>query len=372
MKSGIFIDSGRGFKCFEPIALQYIERKLEIAPLYRLLERANMALGELRALDDLLPNPKLITGRYMEKEAVLSSQIEGTQSTLSDIIENKNITENSDTDIKEVTNYLDALNYGIKKITKENFPISNRLLKECHEILMTGVRGGEPSKTPGEFRRTQNFIGGSSPSNAFYVPPSEENVLDLMSGLEKYIHYGELPDLIKIALIHYQFETIHPFLDGNGRIGRLIITLYLINQDILKSPTLYLSLYLKTRQIDYYDHLTNVRLNGGYDKWIKFFLEGIIKVSNQVMMTTRKILDLKENDKQKIKTENEYILLDFLFIKPIVNIKQIETHLDVSNKTANTLATKFEKKGILKQANSKQRNKKYVYSGYMSIIEAGL
>lgn len=371
MNSGTFIDTGFGYKAFSPISLMEVEKKLKLNELQNNLEKANISIGELRALELLLPNPELITQRYAIKEALLSSMIEGTQSTLVEIFENKDNTSAAN-DVREVQNYFKALNHGIDSIKTNRLPLSLRLLQECHQILMDNVRGGEPEKKKGEFRNSQNWIGGNSPKAAVFVPPQSNEVISLMGDLEKYLYAGKLPDLIKIALAHYQFETIHPFLDGNGRIGRLLIPLFLISNGILNYPTMYLSLYFKKLKMDYYDLLMDVRNRGSYERWIRFFLEGIIKVSNQIMDTTKKILMLEERDKSLVSSKNEIALLEQLFKLPTTNIKHIEEVLHISNNTANSLAKKFESLGILKQTNTLQRNKKYIYEQYMNIIEAEL
>jgi len=371
MNSGIFIDTGLGYKAFSPIGLMEVEKQLKLKGLQNHIEKANISIGELRALESLLPNPELLTERYAIKEALLSSIIEGTQSTLVEIFENKD-SISTDNNIKEVQNYFESLNHGIDSIKKERLPLSLRLLRECHQILMDNVRGGEPEKRKGEFRNSQNWIGGSSPKDAVFVPPQPNELIRLMGDLEKYLYDGKLPNLVKVALVHYQFETIHPFLDGNGRIGRLLITFYLISNEILKYPTMYLSLYLKKLKIDYYDLLMDVRIRGSYERWIQFFLEGIIQVSNQVMTTTKNIRMLEENDKSLVSNKNEIALLELLFKNPTTNIKKIEQDLGISNNTANSLAKRFEKLGILKQTNTLQRNKKYIYKQYMDIIEAEL
>jgi Fic family protein len=371
MDSGKHIDTGLGYKIFFPTSLQEIEKQLKFQDRQELVEKANIAIGELRALEFLLPNPELLTERYAIKEALLSSQIEGTQSTLMEIFENQGKSLVGG-DVKEVQNYFKALNHGVASIKSNRLPLSVRLLKECHSILLEGVRGGEAHKTRGEFRTSQNWVGGKSPVNADFVPPQAKDVIGLMGDLEKYFYAGRLPNLVKIALIHYQFETIHPFLDGNGRIGRLIIPLFLISKKILKYPTLYLSLYLKAMRREYYDRLTEVRNTGNYLRWIEFFLEGVFKVSSQIMLTTNKIIALEKTDQTLVSTKNEHALLQTLFKKPTISIAEIQQALLISNNTANSLARKFEKLGILKQTNALRRNKKYVYVKYMEIIEAEL
>ncbi len=372
MKSGILLDSQKGYKAFLPTKLNELEKELDLLTIQEDIENANLAIGELRALEKMLPNPKLLTERYALKEVLLSSQIEGTQSTLAEIIEKEN--EKTDNiNILEVRNYFDALGFGIKNLqSPQGLPLSSRLLRECHKILMSNVRGGEEHKTPGEFRTSQNWIGGINPSASKYVPPLHDKIDDLMSDIENYIHNGIHPNLVKVALIHYQFETIHPFQDGNGRIGRLLISLFLIEKKILPSPTLYISLYLKQLQSQYYDSLTNVRVSGDYLQWIKFFLTGVTKVSEQIMHTTKKIIELESKGRAIVKTKNELKLLEYLFRKPIITIKEAEKELEVTNATANSIIKKLEKYGILQQNDKKLRYRKYVYKEYINTIDAGL
>lgn len=369
--SGKSEDSGRGYKTFQPNSLQQIEKELDISPLFKKITDATLALGELNALNLLLPNPDLLIEKYALREAVLSSQIEGTQSTMVEVLQNET-NVNAKVDIVEVRNYLKALNYGIEQIKNDGLPLSARLLRNCHKILMNNVRGGENEKTPGEFRRSQNYIGGEIPATAVFVPPRADSLNDLISDFEKYIYLGEMPDVIKLALLHYQFETIHPFLDGNGRIGRLLISLFLINENILKQPTLYLSLYLKKHKSEYYDLLTAVRQKDDFNQWLDFFLTGIILVSRQIMETTKNILALKEELFGAVKSDNEHRLLDFLFISPAINISSVKEQLNISKATANKLVNDFVHKGILVQTNDMQRYKRFLFKKYMDIIEAEL
>lgn len=369
INAGKFIESGRGYKTFQPNSLQEIEKELDISPLYKLITDATLALGELNALNTLLPNPDLLIEKYALREAVLSSQIEGTQSTMVEVLQNETKI-NVNMDIREVRNYKKALNYGIEQIKNDGLPLSARLLRNCHKILMNNVRGGESEKTPGEFRRSQNYIGGNNPANAVFVPPQENTIGELMSDFEKYIHSGKLPDVVKMALLHYQFETIHPFLDGNGRIGRLLISLFLINRNILHQPTLYLSLYLKKHKQEYYQKLTDVRLKNNFNDWLVFFLQGIVLVSKQIIDTTKKIIALKENLISLIKNDNEYRLLDMLFVNPTLNISTVKEQLNISKVTAGKLVNDFESKGILIQTNTMQRYKEFLFKSYVDIIEA--
>ncbi len=371
INSGTYIDSGKGYETFNPIPLQDIEKQIDLSKIQQLLEEASIAIGELKGLEKLLPNPELLLNKYAIKESLLSSEIEGTQSTLVEVFENqKNDLDKLNVDVREVRNYEDAIKHGINTLNKGKLPLCNRLLKKCHSILMNDVRGGEPSKTKGEFRKSQNWIGGDKPSNAIYVPPSNKKISRMLSDLEKYIHEGKSADLIKISLIHYQFETIHPFLDGNGRIGRLLITLYFIEKGILTYPSLYLSLYFKKNRSRYYNKLTDIREDGKYINWIRFFLKGVIKTSNQVMNTTYKIQELIKEDREKISLKNEIELFDFLLNEPFVDIKIVEHAINVSNKTANTIISKFIELGILEQINPEaKRYKKYIYKKYINIID---
>lgn len=368
---GSKVQSGRGYQTFLPRSLQEIEEELDITSLYSLITNATLALGELNALNLLLPNPELLIEKYALKEALLSSQIEGTQSTLVEMFQNEN-TLDVKVDILEVKNYLKALNYGIDQIKNTGLPLSSRLLRQCHAILMNNVRGGESEKTPGEYRRSQNYIGGKNPSTAIYVPPKEDKIEELMSDLEKYIHHGKLPDVIKLALIHYQFETIHPFLDGNGRIGRLLISLFLIDKNIIEQPTLYLSLYLKKYKSEYYELLTSIRERNQITKWFEFFLKGIITICKQIITITKKIIALKENLSKTINNENEHKLLDLLFQNPTLEINSVVKNLNVSKATANKLVNNFVNKGLLFQINESKRYKRFLFKPYMDIIEADL
>ena len=369
--SGKLVDSGRGYKTFQPNSLQEIEKELDISPLFTKITDATLALGELNALNLLLPNPDLLIEKYALREAVLSSQIEGTQSTMVEVLQNEtNI--NATMDIIEVRNYQRALNYGLEQIKNDGLPLSARLLRNCHKILMNNVRGGESEKTPGEFRRSQNYIGGKNPATAVFVPPREDSLNDLISDFEKYIHIGQMPDVIKLALLHYQFETIHPFIDGNGRIGRLLISLFLVNRNILQQPTLYLSLYLKKHKVEYYELLTNVREKNDFIVWFEFFLTGIVLVSKQIIDTTKKILALRDELSLIVKSDNEHKLLEFLFVSPAINITTVKDKLGVSKATANKIVNDFVQKGILKQTNAMQRYKQFIFKKYMDIIEAEL
>jgi Fic family protein len=369
VNTGTFQKVPSGYNAFVPANLPFEGIELDSETI-SLLSKAERGIGELKSIELILPNANLLIQKYALKEALLSSQIEGTRTTIAEVIESK---KDNMMDVREVKNCMEAMEYGINKITKENFPLCMRLLKEIQGILMHNVRGGESSKTPGEFRKSQNWIGGVSPSTAIFCPPTPDVMIEVISNLEKYLHEeNDLPDLIKCGLIHYQFEAIHPFCDGNGRTGRMLIILYLISKGILNSPILYLSLYFKQNRKDYYYHLLETSKNGDIYSWIKFFLFGIIAVSTQVIETTKAIIDLQKSDKAKIvsmKYSNEVI--DYLMQNPVVEVKELQKHLEVAYNTANTIVQKLVSLEVLEQISAGDRNKKYVYRQYMNILEQG-
>ncbi len=376
-KTGRYVKQTGGYKSFIPELLPPKHSVKFSSELQTLLSKADRTLARLDGVVTVLPNPDLFIAMYVKKEALLSSQIEGTQASLEGVLEfEADLTPKEDIDdIKEVVNYIKALDYGIEKLKK--FPMSLRLIKEIHKILIKGTRGTH--KTPGKFRRTQNWIGppGASLNEATFVPPPPGMVLELMGNLEKFIHGKDnIPPLIKIALIHSQFETIHPFLDGNGRIGRLLITFYLYWMNILSKPLLYLSFYFKKNRAEYYDFLMKVRTEGVWEKWIRFFLKGIGEVSEEGTNTARKIIKLKDDLITKL-YENSISsiyavkLIDLLFKNPVIDVKNIVEELNTHRDTANELVKRFEKIGILKEITGKQRYKKYIFSDYVAIIKKG-
>jgi len=345
--------------------------------LRNLLSEADRALARFDGITTVLPNPELFVAMYVKKEALLSSQIEGTQASLEGVLRfeaNLPTAENIN-EIKEVVNYIKALNYGIERL--KILPLSLRLIKEIHKILIEETRGTH--KTPGEFRETQNWIGppGVSLNQATFVPPPPYIVADLMSKLEKFIHQkNHIPPLIKIALIHAQFETIHPFLDGNGRMGRLLITFYLYWRNILSHPILYLSFYLKKHRTEYYDWLMRIRNEGDWEDWLEFFLQGIIEVSKDATSSASEIIALKEVLYKRLfdnKIASIYAVefLNLLFNKPIITSQNLVKELKVSRETANQLVKRFEGIGILKEISGKKRYKKYIFLDYVDIIKKG-
>ncbi len=336
-----------------------------------MLEDATRALGELNAFTMIVPNVDMFIQMHIAKEANTSSKIEGTKTEMDEVLIAKNqIDPEKRDDWQEVRNYIDAMNIAIKEL--ETMPISNRLIKHIHAILLDSVRG--EAKQPGEFRKSQNWIGGASLTTAYFIPPHEMQVSELMSDLEKFLHNEEIfvPHLIKIAIAHYQFETIHPFLDGNGRIGRLLITLYLVSNGLLKKPSLYLSDFIEKNKSAYYEALTRVRTDNDLIHWIKFFLEAVIVTANSGVKTFQDILSLKqEMDSLAIsfgkKAHNVSKLIEFLYQKPIIAIGDIIEPLGVSKQTASVLVKEFEEKGILKEITGYERNKLFIFDKYLAI-----
>ena len=336
-----------------------------------MLEDATRALGELNAFTMIVPNVDIFIQMHITKEANTSSKIEGTKTEMDEVLIAKDqVDPEKRDDWQEVRNYIDAMNSAVKEL--ETLPISNRLIKNIHGILLNSVRG--EAKQPGEFRKSQNWIGGASLATAYFIPPHHDVVNELMSDLEKFLHNEEIfvPHLIKIAIAHYQFETIHPFLDGNGRIGRLLITLYLVSNGLLKKPSLYLSDFIERNKSVYYESLTRVRTDNDLIHWIKFFLEAVIVTANSGVKTFQDILSLKQEMDTIVvsfgkKAHNASKLLEYLYQRPIISISDIIEPLEVSKPTANSLVKEFEEKGILKEITGYERNKLFAFDRYLSI-----
>lgn len=336
-----------------------------------MLEDATRALGELNAFTMIVPNVDMFIQMHITKEANTSSKIEGTKTEIDEVIVTKEqIDPEKRDDWEEVRNYVKAINYGIDEL--ERLPLSNRLIRNIHTILLNSVRG--KNKQPGEFRKSQNWIGGSNLTNAYFIPPHHSEIEELMGDFEKFLHNEDIfvPHLIKIAIAHYQFETIHPFLDGNGRIGRVLITLYLVSNGLLKKPSLYLSDFIEKHKQEYYDRLSNTRKLNDLTNWIKFFLEAIISTANSGVETFQKILALKmEMDREILgfgkKAQNAGRLIEFLYQKPIVSVSEVVKVLGVSKPTANNLIKEFEAKEILREVTGYQRNKHYAFERYVEI-----
>lgn len=362
------------FKAYIPACLPP-SPPIDLAQLYAQLEKATLALAELNSIHKSIPNTGLFIYMYVRKEALLSSQIEGTQSSFSDLMlfENEQIPNVSVDDVEEVSNYVKAITYGLEQL-KKDFPLSLRLLRDIHSVLLSGGRGS--SKLPGEFRRTQNWIGGTRPGNALFVPPPVEYLDDVLSNFESFLHDDSLPVLIRAGIAHVQFETIHPFLDGNGRLGRLLMTLLLCNSGMLDEPILYLSLYLKQNRQVYYDLLQEVRLNGTWETWLEFFLEGVCYSAKQAIQTAHGINKLFEDDHQKISSTGRSRfscekIHDYLKTLPQVTVQLIASELSMSPPTARASLNRLVALGIVEEVSAKQRDKVYVYRRYLHILEEG-
>lgn len=368
--------AGEAYKSYVPAGLPP-QPPLDMVRLYKPLDQAMKALGGICALAKLLPDISLFLFMYVRKEALVSSQIEGTQSSLSDLLLFENA-ENPSVpvdDVEEVSNYIAALNHGLERMRK-GLPLSTRLIREMHKILLRGGRG--VNKSPGEFRRSQNWIGGIRPGKARYVPPPPEMVEDLMSDLEKFAHDEDqkLPALVKAALIHVQFETIHPFLDGNGRLGRLLITLLLCADGMLVQPILYLSLHFKEHRQLYYDLLQDVRLKGDWERWCDFFLEGVTATATQAADDARKIIDLLERDRVRISqigkaSRSALKIHNYLLKKPYLSITKVAAELNISVPSTTSTVQKLVDIGVLKEMTGKSRNRIFAYEAYLDILAAG-
>lgn len=353
------------------------EPPLQMEKVLPLLEKASMALGRLDSLSNMLPDSSLFLYMYIRKEAVLSSQIEGTQSSLSDLLmyENNETPGVPEQDVIEVSNYVQAMEYGLKRLS-DGFPLSLRLIREIHAVLLSHGRGS--SKQPGEFRRSQNWIGGTRPGNAKFVPPPQEQLPDLLGALEKFLHddVKPLPTLVKAALAHVQFETIHPFLDGNGRLGRLLITLILCSDNLLSKPLLYLSFYFKANRQVYYDYLQAVRESGDWEGWLQFFLDGVVITATQAVETIQKIRTLFDIDRNTIESHKNIraslSVHHYLEKHPITDLHRVIENCHMTRPTATSAVKNLEKLGILKEITGKERGKLYVYNQYLNILNEGI
>ena len=339
-----------------------------------LLVKANKQLALLEGISNRIPNIHLFISMYVRKEALMSSQIEGTQATLEDVLD-PCLEENTNRPVGDVVNYIKATDYAIKRL--KELPLCNRLIKEAHEVLLSGVRG--QNKSPGEFRHSQNWIGaaGCNLQNARYIPPSVEDMIQAMSDLEKYINGDDdLDVLIRAALIHYQFETIHPFLDGNGRIGRLLITLFLIEKKVLSTPALYISYFLKKNRIEYYDRMNEVRLKGNYEQWIKFFLEAVYESAKDAVETIDKLTTLHDNYRLKIeglgrRAKNVMRVFEYLESNPIIEIQKTARELDIAFNTISSIVKDLISIGVLEQTSTQSRNRTFAYKEYLEILKEG-
>ena len=350
---------------------------IRLAGLQRLLDQANQSLGRLDGLASVLPNLSLFIYAYVRKEAVLSSQIEGTQSSLSDLLlfENDEAPGVPLNDVQEVSNYVAALNHGLNRL-RGDFPLSLRLIREIHEVLLSKGRGSD--RQPGEFRQSQNWIGGARPGTAAFVPPPPELVVDCMGALEIFLHEErpDLPLLIRAGLVHVQFETIHPFLDGNGRLGRLLITFLLCAAGVLREPILYLSLYFKQHRSAYYDLLDRVRAKGDWETWIEFFLTGVRDTAEQASAAARRILAVFENHRRKIEAlgrpaASVLRVFEHMQRNPIVSIPGAAEKIGISAPTVAKSLEHMQQLGLLREITGRQRHRLFVYDAYLAILSEG-
>jgi Fic family protein len=367
---------GESVRAFVPPPLPPVP-PVRLDALQVLLEQANQALGRLDGLASLLPDLSLFIYAYVRKEAVLSSQIEGTQSSLSDLLlfENEEAPGVPAEDVQEVSNYVAALYHGLKCM-REGFPLSLRLIREIHEVLLSHGRGSD--KEPGEFRRSQNWIGGTRPGNAAFVPPPPNLVMECMGQLELFLHEErqELPLLIKAGLVHLQFETIHPFLDGNGRLGRLLITFLLCAGGALREPILYLSLFFKTHREIYYDLLSGVRTAGNWEAWLEFFLTGVKETSDQAINAARRIISLLEADRKKIESlgrpaASVLRVHEYAQTHPILSIASTAEKIGITFPTVAGAVDHLQQLGIMREITGKQRHRLFAYGAYLDILNEG-
>lgn len=374
-RAGRYVRQAGGFRAFVPADLPPEPPVHMDAELWALLSSADRSLGRLDGSTETLPNPNLFVRTYVAREAVLSSKIEGTQASLDDVLEFQAKVRDAGPagDVGEVVNYVAAMNYGLERL--EALPISLRLIREIHERLMRGVRGG--SSHPGAFRASQNWIGpqGSILSDASFVPPPPHEMTAALGALERFIHDpAPLPALVKVGLVHAQFETIHPFLDGNGRVGRLLITFMLCERGILKKPLLYLSHYFKRTRTEYYDRLQSVRDDGAWEAWLKYFLRGVAEVSEEATALARRIVNLREAHRALVGREfgrgagRALELLETLYASPYVSVNSAKSALGVSFAAANAIIGKLEDIGILAEYTGNRRNRAFAYVEYLTLL----
>jgi Fic family protein len=374
-RAGTYIGQVGNYKAFVPKPLPPDPPIGLDSEMIQLLSQADRALGRLDGISAILPNVDLFVAMYVNKEAVLSSQIEGTQASLIDVLafEADAAFPENPQDIEEVINYINALNYGLERLN--TLPLSLRLIREIHGILLQGVRGA--NRHPGEFRTAQNWIGhaGGVLGTAKFVPPAPEDMKKALSDLEKFIHEETpLPILLKVGLVHAQFETIHPFLDGNGRIGRLLITFILCCEGILRKPLLYLSHFFKAHRLEYYEYLQKIRDEGDWESWLKFFLRGVNEVAQEATATAMNIVQLREKHRNIVASHfprssgSAYQLLEYLYRRPVITVNGVAKVTDLSYPNANRLLIKFQELGLLRQMDTYQRNRRFIYSDYLAMF----
>lgn len=379
-QTGEIVQVGSGedtFGAFVPAPLPPVPPLELSAADHNLLERANRSLGKLDAMASLLPNTALFIYAYVRKEALVSSQIEGTQSSFSDLLlyESDQAPGVPIEDVRQVSDYVAALDHGLDRL-RGGFPLSLRLLREIHGVLLRSGRGSH--KAPGEFRRSQVWIGGSRPGNARFVPPPTDKVGECMGALEKFLHGHpvETPTLLKAALAHVQFETIHSFLDGNGRLGRLLIAFLLCAEGALSAPILYLSLYFKSHRQEYYDRLQRVRTHGDWEGWVRFFLEGVISTSEEAISTTRRILALFDKNRRDLEklgraSASAFRVHEYLQKKPITGVRELAKELKLTYPTVAGALERMKKQRIVKELTGFKRNRVFAYAPYVELLSEG-
>jgi Fic family protein len=367
---------GETVRAYVPVPLPPIP-PVDLTGLQVALEQANQTIGRLDGIASVLPDPSLFLYMYIRKEALLSSQIEGTQSSLSDLLlfEAEEAPGVPIDDTREVSNYVAAMNHGLRRL-REDFPLSLRLIREIHAILLGKGRGRD--KDPGEFRRTQNWIGGTRPGNALFVPPPPHLLMDALGSLESFIHAAtpDLPLLVKAALVHVQFETIHPFLDGNGRLGRLLITFLMCERGVLREPLLYLSLFFKQNRQTYYEHLQAVREHGAWEAWVEFFLRGVTETARQGTQTAQSLLRLFGNDRGRIErigrpAATALRLHQFFQRRGLTTIPHASRHLGLSQPTITNGIAHLQALGIVRETTGRQRGKVFVYGAFLDLLSEG-
>ena len=369
--AGKYISQGY-YKSFQP-ALINRQWYLENMEVIQLLSKADRELGRLDMYSNYIPNIDLFISMHVLKEATQSSRIEGTQTNIEEALrEREDIPVDKRDDWEEVQNYSHAMEAAIKDL--EKLPFSSRLIRQTHKRLLQGVRGEK--RLPGEFRRSQNWIGGATLNDAVFIPPVHASISELMSDLESFVHNREIffPELLKIALIHYQFETIHPFLDGNGRVGRLMITLYLVSKGILRKPILYLSDFLETHRRHYYENLMMVRANNDISQWFKFFLVGVIETADKGIKTFDSILQLQKQVDQELQTlgsraANAQKIMEYLYHKPLINAGKVSEVAGISSPSAYKLIGNLERLGIVKEITGGQRSREYIFEKYINLFQ---
>jgi Fic family protein len=378
LRQGRFVETpvaGEIVRAFVPPPLPP-NPSIDILPLLMRLSAAERALGRLDGITILLPHQELFLYMYVRKEAVLSSQIEGTQSTLTDLLRLETEAQAGQPidDIHEVSNYVDAMMHGLERL--DELPLSLRLIREMHARLLQSGRGG--TKSPGEFRRSQNWIGGTRPGNALFVPPPPTELDACLDELQRFMHEEEsgLPALIKVGLLHVQFETIHPFLDGNGRIGRLLVTLYLCVHGVLRKPLLYLSLYLKTHRAEYYRLLQEVRERGAWEAWLEFFLDGVAETANQAFDAATRIVELFKQDRELITAESDRAgstlrIHELLQQNPFLSANLLVRRTGLSAPTINAALADLERLGIVEEVTGRRRGRVFGYRRYIAILSEG-